>query len=87
METFHNVLIAVQSNWLGNFGLNLLGYALIIGPAALLIQRLKKNPLVERGCYLFYSNTYSKLAKVNPNFDLGTVCVRPPVPNWLSRQS
>ena len=52
METFHNVLIAVQSNWLGNFGLNLLGYALIIGPAALLIQRLKKNPLVERGCYL-----------------------------------
>jgi len=48
---FHNVLIAVQSNWLGNFALNLLGYALIIGPAALLIHRLKKNPLVERGCY------------------------------------
>jgi len=49
MEAFHNVLTAVQSNWLGNFGLNLLGYAIIIVPAALIIQRLKKDPLVERG--------------------------------------
>ena len=46
---FHNVLSALQGHWLGNFCLNLLGYGLIIVPAALLIRRLRKNPLVERG--------------------------------------
>ena len=51
MEVFWNVLSAVQAHWLGNFCLNLLGYAVLIVPAALLIRRLRKNPLVEKGCW------------------------------------
>jgi len=49
MEVFHNVLSVLQGHWLGNFFLNLSGYALmIIVPAALIIRRLKKNPSVEK---------------------------------------
>lgn len=39
----------VQDHWLGSFCLNLLGYALIILPAALLIRRWKKDPQVKAG--------------------------------------
>ena len=49
MEAFNNVFSALQGHWLGNFCLNLLGYALIIVPAALTIRQLKKNALVEKG--------------------------------------
>lgn len=51
MEVFRNVWITLQGHWLGNFCLNLLGYGLIIVPAALLIRRLRKNPAVEKGHY------------------------------------
>ena len=40
---------AFQEHWLGSFLLNVLGYALIILPAALLIRRWKNDPLVKRG--------------------------------------
>ena len=40
---------AIQEHWLGSFLLNVLGYALILVPAALLIRRWKKSPLVQRG--------------------------------------
>ena len=49
MELFRNTINTLQGHWLGNFCLNLLGYGLIIVPAALLIRRLRQNPLVERG--------------------------------------
>lgn len=39
----------VQDHWLGSFCLNLLGYALIVLPAALLIRRWKKDPQVKAG--------------------------------------
>jgi hypothetical protein len=39
----------LQDHWLGSFLLNLLGYALIILPAALLIRRWKNDPLVKAG--------------------------------------
>ena len=38
-----------QEHWLGSFLLNLLGYALIIVPAGLLIRRWKKDPQIKRG--------------------------------------
>jgi len=40
---------AVQEHWLGSFLLNLLGYAIIILPAAFLIRRWKKDPDVQAG--------------------------------------
>jgi hypothetical protein len=43
------MLEAVQEHWLGSFLLNVLGYALILVPAALLIRHWKKSPLVQRG--------------------------------------
>ena len=43
------MLQAVQNHWLGSFLLNILGYLLILVPAALLIRRWKKSPLVQRG--------------------------------------
>lgn len=44
-----SLLEASQEHWLGSFILNLLGYALIIVPAALLIRKWKKDPRVKRG--------------------------------------
>ena len=44
-----SVLDTFQEHWLGSFLLNLLGYALIILPAALLIRRWKKDPAVQSG--------------------------------------
>ncbi len=43
------LLDLVQEHWLGSFLLNILGYALIIVPAALLIRRWKQDPYVKRG--------------------------------------
>lgn len=43
------LLEASQEHWLGSFLLNLLGYALIIVPAGLLIRRWKKDPRIKRG--------------------------------------
>lgn len=43
------VLDGFQQHWLGSFVLNLLGYGLIILPAALLIRRWKKDPAVQSG--------------------------------------
>ena len=43
------VLEAVQEHWLGSFLLNVLGYALIILPAALLIRKLKDSPSIKHG--------------------------------------
>ena len=40
---------AIQENWLGSFILNLVGYAIIILPAALAIRKLKQSPLVKKG--------------------------------------
>ena len=44
-----SLLEASQEHWLGSFLLNLLGYALIIVPAGLLIRRWKKDPQIKRG--------------------------------------
>lgn len=44
-----SLLEAIQEHWLGSFLLNLLGYALIIVPAALLIKRWQKDPRIKRG--------------------------------------
>ena len=44
-----SLLEASQEHWLGSFLLNLLGYALIIVPAGLLIRRWKKDPRIKRG--------------------------------------
>lgn len=43
------MLEAIQEHWLGSFLLNVLGYALILVPAALLIRHWKKSPRVQRG--------------------------------------
>ena len=43
------MLETVQTHWLGSFALNVLGYVLILAPAALLIRHWKKSPLVRRG--------------------------------------
>ena len=43
------LLQVVQEHWLGSFFLNILGYALIIVPAALLIRRWKKDPQIRAG--------------------------------------
>ncbi len=43
------MLAAVQEHWLGSFVLNLIGYALIIVPAALLIRRLKTSTAIKNG--------------------------------------
>ena len=40
---------AIQEHWLGNFVLNLVGYGLIILPAALLIRRWKSSTSVKAG--------------------------------------
>ena len=40
---------AIQNHWLGSFLLNVLGYLLILIPAALLIRHWKNSPLVKRG--------------------------------------
>lgn len=42
-------LAILQDHWLGSFVLNLLGYGLIILPAALLIRRWKNDPMVKAG--------------------------------------
>ena len=44
-----NVLGQIQEHWFGSFLLNLIGYALIIAPAAFLINRWKNDPKVQRG--------------------------------------
>ena len=43
------VLDQIQEHWLGSFILNVLGYALIVIPAALLIRKWKNDPAVRRG--------------------------------------
>ena len=43
------VLGAIQEHWLGSFLLNILGYALIILPAAVLIRKWKTSPEVQSG--------------------------------------
>ena len=40
---------SVQEHWLGSFVLNLLGYGIIILPAALLIRRWKNSSAVKSG--------------------------------------
>lgn len=47
--SFMAVFQAVQDHWLGSFLLNVLGYALIIVPAALLIRRWQNNPQIKKG--------------------------------------
>lgn len=42
-------LTLLQEHWLGSFLLNLLGYALIILPAAYFIRKWKKDPAVQAG--------------------------------------
>ena len=49
MGSFWGYLSLVQEHWLGSFVLNLIGYALIIVPAGLLIRRWKNDPLVQKG--------------------------------------
>ncbi len=44
-----NVQGQIQEHWFGSFLLNLIGYALIIAPAAFLINRWRKDPKVQRG--------------------------------------
>lgn len=44
----------LQDHWLGSFILNLLGYALIVLPAALLIRRWKNDPMVKAGTSNLY---------------------------------
>lgn len=46
---FAAMLQTVQEHWLGSFVLNLLGYALIVLPAALLIRRWKQSAEVRSG--------------------------------------
>lgn len=46
---FLMILQTLQDHWLGSFILNLLGYALIIVPSALLIRRWKNDPGVKAG--------------------------------------
>lgn len=46
---FMATLQMVQDHWLGSFLLNILGYALIVVPAALLIRRWKGDPAVRAG--------------------------------------
>lgn len=48
-SNWRTMLDAVQEHWLGSFLLNLIGYGLIIFPAALLIRRWKKSELVQKG--------------------------------------
>lgn len=43
------MMAAVQEHWLGSFVLNLLGYALILLPAALLIRRWKQSTTIKNG--------------------------------------
>lgn len=43
------MLEAVQEHWLGSFLFNILGYLLILLPAALLIRYWKNSPLVKKG--------------------------------------
>ena len=43
------MLEAVQEHWLGSFLFNVLGYLLILLPAALLIRYWKNSPLVKKG--------------------------------------
>ena len=43
------LLAMIQEHWLGSFVLNLLGYALIIAPAAFFIRRWKNDPQVQSG--------------------------------------
>ena len=46
---FSAMLQTVQEHWLGSFVLNLLGYALIVLPAALLIRRWKQSAEIRSG--------------------------------------
>ena len=51
-NNYNNLMLfleMLQDHWLGSFILNLLGYALIILPAALLIRRWKNDPRVKAG--------------------------------------
>lgn len=48
------MLEGVQEHWLGSFLLNLIGYGLIILPAALLIRRWKRSQLVQKGMLFFF---------------------------------
>lgn len=43
------LLQVIQDHWLGSFFLNVLGYAIIIVPAAFLIRRWKADPRILRG--------------------------------------
>ena len=69
------MLEAIQEHWLGSFLLNVLGYALILVPAALLIRHWKKSPRVQRGqCITHemsaFANNYvsRKYVSLLPNF-------------------
>lgn len=53
-----SVLGTVQEHWLGSFLLNLLGYGLIILPAAFFIRRWKKDPAVQSGEYCTHFSIY-----------------------------
>lgn len=46
---FMAIFQMLQEHWLGSFLLNVLGYALIILPTALLIRRWKNDPQIKRG--------------------------------------
>lgn len=56
---------AVQEHWLGNFILNLIGYGLIILPAALLIRRWKNSTLVKAGSAQCFSFMHMNIACVH----------------------
>ena len=47
-----SMVTALQENWLGSFLLNVIGYGLIILPAALAIRKWKESPLVKQGALL-----------------------------------
>ena len=49
MEETTSFLDTVQNNWLGSFVLNVLGYAIVVVPAGLLIKYLKESPQVQQG--------------------------------------
>jgi len=51
-QVWRVMLEGVQEHWLGSFLLNLIGYGLIILPAALLIRRWKRSQLVQKGMYV-----------------------------------
>lgn len=56
------MLEGVQEHWLGSFLLNLIGYGLIILPAALLIRRWKRSQLVQKGTFFIYFSIFLSVA-------------------------